>query len=231
MRKISKKREEMGEEAWAEYQIWRLRKKEEISRKRRADHVVNWRKRTKQKLIIYKGGKCEKCGYDNISSPSSFHFHHPDPDQKDFSISAKSASYQVMQKEVDKCKLYCANCHGEIHDEINDKKRQRTIERYRMEIQEIEKDGYELFQKRTSGGIILSKQVCSQCGIEFKPRNNYQKYCSQKCSRMVSRRVLVRPSKEELEEMLSTMTYVAIGKKYRISDSAVRKWARGYSII
>ena len=45
------------------------------------------------------------------------------------------------------------------------------------------------------------------------------------------RKVKNRPSKEELSQMISEMSYVAIGKKYDISDNAVRKWAKKYEII
>ena len=40
------------------------------------------------------------------------------PKEKDFSISAKSYSYDRLKKEVDKCILVCLNCHIEIHEEI-----------------------------------------------------------------------------------------------------------------
>ena len=82
--------------------------------------VIEWRKRKKIELVKYKGGRCEKCGYDK--SISALCFHHLDPDQKDFSISCKSYSIERLKKEVDKCILVCANCHIELHDEIKEKK-------------------------------------------------------------------------------------------------------------
>ena len=45
------------------------------------------------------------------------------------------------------------------------------------------------------------------------------------------RKVKDRPSKKELSEMIDTMTWTAIGKKYNVSDVAVRKWAKRYEII
>lgn len=93
---------------------------EEYQIKRKKDlvkNVVNWRKDKKRKLIEYKGGKCEVCGYDKCVSALSFH--HKDPKEKDFSISAKSYSYERLKKEVDKCILVCANCHIEIHEKEN----------------------------------------------------------------------------------------------------------------
>lgn len=79
--------------------------------------VVNWRIRTKQKLVEYKGGECAKCGYNKCITV--LQFHHEDPNEKDFSISGKSWSFDRLKKEVDKCILLCSNCHTELHEEIN----------------------------------------------------------------------------------------------------------------
>jgi DNA-binding CsgD family transcriptional regulator len=86
----------------------------------KSQSVINWRKRTKIELVKYKGGKCEKCGYDKCISALTFH--HLDPTQKDFAISGKSYSIEKLKKEVDKCIMVCANCHIEIHDEIKENK-------------------------------------------------------------------------------------------------------------
>jgi hypothetical protein len=44
-------------------------------------------------------------------------FHHKDPTQKDFSISAKgqTLAYTTLLKEAQKCLLLCCRCHGEVH--------------------------------------------------------------------------------------------------------------------
>lgn len=76
--------------------------------------VINWRKRTKRKLIEHKGGSCELCGYSKCDR--ALEFHHLNPDEKDFGISGKSLSFDKLKDEVDKCILVCSNCHSEIHD-------------------------------------------------------------------------------------------------------------------
>ena len=75
-------------------------------------------KRNKEKAIEYKGGKCEKCGYDKCNS--ALEFHHLDPTKKDFSPSANmNMAWNKIQNEIDKCILVCANCHREIHEKLN----------------------------------------------------------------------------------------------------------------
>lgn len=80
--------------------------------------VVQWRQRTKLKLVNYKGGCCSKCGYNKCSDV--LQFHHLDPKEKDFNIGGKSWSFEKLKSEVDKCILLCANCHIELHKEIRE---------------------------------------------------------------------------------------------------------------
>ena len=80
----------------------------------KSEAVIEWRKRTKIKLVEYKGGKCQICDYNK--SFNALHFHHLNPNEKDFSISGKSLSFDKLKTEVDKCILVCSNCHSEIHE-------------------------------------------------------------------------------------------------------------------
>jgi ribosomal protein L37E len=73
------------------------------------------RHRTKEAALAYKGGRCSNCGYGR--SPKALEFHHPDPLEKDFSISDRLwASEQELMDELDKTVLLCSNCHREAHD-------------------------------------------------------------------------------------------------------------------
>lgn len=68
----------------------------------------------KQKMVDYKGGKCERCGYNKCIA--ALEFHHKDPTQKDFDISSgPSFKMKKMKNELDKCNLLCSNCHKEFH--------------------------------------------------------------------------------------------------------------------
>jgi predicted transcriptional regulator len=68
----------------------------------------------KLKAIEYKGGKCQKCGYDKC--PGSLQFHHRNPSEKNANWKyVRSWSFDKIKKELDKCDLLCANCHGEVH--------------------------------------------------------------------------------------------------------------------
>jgi len=115
----------MGEEAWKEYQKERNRQKQ-----RKAQvYLTEYKNKLKRRLVDYKGGKCEKCGY-NKDSLGAFHFHHKDSKTKEFAISQGKYSFDKLKAEVDKCQLLCANCHAEEHDIEYAKMRAKTKARY-----------------------------------------------------------------------------------------------------
>lgn len=78
------------------------------------EHVRRKRRRYKQKAVDYKGGQCERCGYDKCLG--ALVFHHTDPSTKEFTLACFNKSWETTKKELDKCELLCANCHSEHHD-------------------------------------------------------------------------------------------------------------------
>jgi len=109
----------MGEENWAQYQRERIKRKSDAqtARDRNSRKSMRWRRDSKRKLIEYKGGKCQVCGY-NKDCPRAYHFHHRDPATKLFGISQKGCTiaWEKLKAEADKCDLLCSNCHAETHD-------------------------------------------------------------------------------------------------------------------
>lgn len=76
--------------------------------------VIKRRRKVKTLAIKYKGSKCIVCSYDKYQG--ALDFHHVNPNEKDFGISAKgyTRSWKKIKAELDKCVLVCANCHREI---------------------------------------------------------------------------------------------------------------------
>ena len=86
------------------------RNKEKINERVREIRRIN-----KTILVNYKGGECEKCGYNGCLG--ALEFHHVDG-KKEFEIGKKTNTLKgidKLKKEVDKCELLCANCHKEKH--------------------------------------------------------------------------------------------------------------------
>ena len=91
--------------------------------------------KNKLKLVEYKGGKCEICGYDKCVD--ALEFHHLNPDEKEFGLSnVDTRALSILKKEADKCILICSNCHREIH--------------YKEKLKELENKHNEEKNKETS---------------------------------------------------------------------------------
>ena len=84
-----------------------------------AKAVTKRRKLIRLKAIELLGGKCMKCGYNKRNE--ALEFHHRNPTEKDFSISKRGycRSWEKVSKEIQKCDLLCANCHRELHAELD----------------------------------------------------------------------------------------------------------------
>jgi len=80
--------------------------------------IKNRRQKLKEQAVEYKGGCCERCGYNKCNW--ALDFHHLDPKEKDFSFSQCSTiSWDKLKNEIDKCVMVCSNCHREIHYELH----------------------------------------------------------------------------------------------------------------
>ena len=75
--------------------------------------VSKRRKQNKLLLVEYKGGKCERCGYNKCMG--ALDFHHIDPSTKEFCLTGNTFGIKRQMIEADKCILLCANCHREEH--------------------------------------------------------------------------------------------------------------------
>src|SRR4051794_6539810 len=77
---------------------------------------------------------------------------------------------------------------------------------------------------------------CLRCGEKFRSRSRVQKYCSRYCGSRYDRHGLVRPGArrvvrppyEQLVAEVEETSWSAVGRKYGVSDNAVRKWVRAY---
>ena len=69
---------------------------------------------------------------------------------------------------------------------------------------------------------------CEICCNPIKTRA--KKFCSPECYSVSCRKVVDRPTKEELLNLINSEPMVKIGLKYGVSDNAIRKWCKFYEI-
>ncbi len=70
----------------------------------------------RSRVVALLGGRCEICGYDRCLS--ALEAHHLDPATKDFNLS-DTLDFGLIEEELKKCVLLCANCHREVHDGLH----------------------------------------------------------------------------------------------------------------
>ena len=93
------------------------------------------------------------------------------------------------------------------------------------------------------GRNLPRRRECVGCGGAFAPRTIQQRYCSFRCFTgarrreagkpapsstfgipQPSRRKVERPPYEQLLREIQETSYLAVGRKYGVSDNAIRKW-------
>lgn len=206
----------------------------------RKDAVIDIRRRNKIRLVEYKGGKCERCGYDKCID--ALEFHHLNPEEKDFGLSCgDTRNFEKLKNEVDKCIMVCANCHREIHAEEREKKLlQRDREKAEREI--IFFNGHKLdkeqrqSKKLIRGRLDLEKiktdienglpktKMAEKYGVglttlrRFLKRNNID-YVE------TTKNATGSLSKDEfICSFKKLKTFTKVGEFFGVSDNALRKW-------
>ena len=71
----------------------------------------------------------------------------------------------------------------------------------------------------------IKHYYCRICGKEVTRGKDLCAECANK-----QRRKVERPSKEQLLEEIATSSFLAVGKKYGVTDNAIRKWCRAYGL-
>ena len=164
-----------------------------------------WRYKARQWITKYAGGQCQCCGYNIYIGNLAFHHVHSKKDSVCYLIN-KTASWDRIIEEADKCVLVCHNCHGEIHaalrvcPEINYEQRKTTLITILTE---------KPVQKTQTHSCICGKQI----------RQN-RKYCSQQCHHNASQCV---KWPQNLPELVQQSSKSAIATLLGVSDKAVAK--------
>ena len=86
--------------------------------------------------------------------------------------------------------------------------------------------------------LEVADRECLRCGGRFTPSYARQRYCSRECGRRAPRpgrgvpnpdlRRAERPPHDQLLREIAETSYSAVGRRYGVSDNAIRKWVRQY---
>lgn len=69
------------------------------------------------------------------------------------------------------------------------------------------------------------KKYCIDCGAEIL-------HTSTRCSacKKIASRVVERPNRDELKNLIRNNSFLSIGKKFGVSDNTIRKWCNSYNL-
>lgn len=178
-------------------------------------HVKDYRRRLKERCVYVSGGCCQICGYNKVNT--ALEFHHLDPTKKDFHLGSNTnCSWEKARNEIQKTILVCANCHREIHAGLIDNN--------------ILKTGFDEEKAKEIDKIIQDLKIhkikyCKKCGKEISAKATYCQECSH-----IAQRIVERPTREELKDLIRNNTMVSIGKQFDVSDNAIRKWCKAVQL-
>jgi len=154
----------------------------------------------KPHLISLRGHKCEECKLD-------LWLESPIP------LELHHIDGNRTNNELENLQLVCPNCHA-----FTDNYRGKNI----FVPEKIKKNTY---HKRNKEKI---NKTCKDCTKQISPKATRCKSCTATLKQSTRSK---RPSQEQLlEDRRILKSFSAIGRKYSVSDNAVRKWFKTYNL-
>jgi len=86
---------------------------------------------------------------------------------------------------------------------------------------------YPLRKPKLKKPKIIKKNTCESCGDECNIHNKY-KLCN-KCYKKTQKSKLM-PTRDILKDEIRNLSFVDVGKRYDVSDSAIKKWCRKHGL-
>ncbi|ASV44508.1 hypothetical protein PBI_SCTP2_493 [Salicola phage SCTP-2] len=181
--------------------------------------------------------KCIKCNITEWNGERLvFHLDHIDGNSKNHHIT--------------NLRLLCPNCHSQTEtycsgqrknagNRISDTVLLKNIPKYTTVKQVLENSGlspskanyYRVDKLIEQHDVKLKEKsknknlpLCKVCNNKVKAKN--RTYCSYECCHSDCRKVQHRPSKEQLLKELKHNSYLELGRRYGVSDNAIRKWLK-----
>lgn len=180
-------------------------------------NVKNCANNRKEKLIKIFDSKCCLCGFSKYVT--ALEFHHVNPEDKIFTLTGNGLmrNMETQLVEVKKCILVCANCHRGIH--------YHNIP--------IPLDWEKLYNEDVANNLLeeyYDKKTkhytyCIDCGKIIDHSATRCEECFHKAQRVVE-----RPDRETLKEMVRNLPFTQIGKNFNVSDNAIRKWCKSENL-
>ena len=182
-----------------------------------SERTISKRNAFKKEAVRRLGGKCMKCG-DTRHYVLNFHHINPKLKEENPSRLLANSQWDDFLQETSQCILLCSNCHQEFH--YLESHEGLTIEEY-VDMSDFK--GQEIVKIKQ----IDNQKYCSECGKPIS-KDNQSGLCIQCCS--TKRRTVERPDAITLAKEIVESSFLAVGRKYGVSDNAIRKWCKAYNM-
>lgn len=185
--------------------------------------------RLKWKLIKHgiKKYKCECCGLTKWNG-------------KQIKLQLHHINGNPTDNRLENLQFLCPNCHsltdnycgGNIKNQSNNKvKYCNGCGRKISDDLILCEDCYDKLINGENINIyeIKDKGICDICGGET---SSSKIHICDKCTKEKRHNDFIKriPSKDELKELIGTLSFIKIASKYKVSDNTIRKWCKFYNI-
>ena len=169
----------------------------------------------------YKEYKCENCGINEWDGkPLTLQVHHINGEHND--------------NRIENLQLLCPNCHTQTDtyakSNTTNKKGFKITNRINEILNGVESSFKPIEVEKIKERILppKEKKYCKVCGKEII--GNGKKYCSHYCADKANKKfdVDVKQLKEDFQKLKS---YRAVGRKYGVSDNAIKKRCKKLNIF
>lgn len=126
-----------------------------------------------------------------------------------------------FDNRIENLTLLCPNCHAltPTYRGKNKKSTLPRVKRKRIRLKKTDRQKKEKYSCQLCPKEIEEGKFCKEC---------YNRYRGSICKPQPDKRKVERPPFDELQVEIKANGYVATGKKYGVSDNAIRKWIKMY---
>lgn len=75
--------------------------------------------------------------------------------------------------------------------------------------------------------IVKDLNICPICGNK---KDKHAEMCRECYDRYKNRKVMNRPTRDELKYKIRNSSFVSIGKEYEVNGNSIRKWCKAYNL-
>lgn len=122
---------------------------------------------------------------------------------------------------LDNLLVLSRNMHNKLHEWINNGA--------------VIHESYEQNRMNSGNSKVIEPEYCEICGLTLYAKQKHT--CSVECYKALleqqseARRGKPKPTLGELRKDMKELSWLAIGRKYNVSDNGARKWAKQYGLL